>query len=120
MIELKLSQGVEPRKEMPVKQVTPGIAKIMGITHGQEAKLQNEHKPFSTPLELLKFVQRLRELSQGKPMGIKLGITHRHWFLAICKAMRQSGIVPDFITVMGWKLARRPPPGALPVIPEHC
>jgi glutamate synthase domain-containing protein 2 len=101
MIELKLSQGVEPRKEMPVKQLTPGIAKVMGIHHDQEAKLQSQHSHFSTPIELMHFIRELRELSGGKPVGLKLGLTHRYWFLALCKAMRQTGIMPDFITVDG-------------------
>ncbi|HEY9687423.1 MAG TPA: FMN-binding glutamate synthase family protein [Coleofasciculaceae cyanobacterium] len=101
MIELKLSQGVEPRKEMPVKQLTPGIAKVMGIHHDKEAKLQSQHSHFSTPIELMHFIRELRELSGGKPVGLKLGLTHRYWFLALCKAMRQTGIMPDFITVDG-------------------
>lgn len=101
MVELKLSQGVEPRKEMPVKHLTPGIAKVMGIRHYEEARLQAQHQYFNSPLELVEFVAELRELSDGKPVGVKLGITHKHSFLAICKAMRQTGIVPDFITVDG-------------------
>ena len=101
MIELKLSQGVEPRKEMPVKQLTPGIAKMMGIRPDEEPKLQDQHSHFSTPLELMRFVAELRELSGGKPVGLKLGLTHKHWFLAICKAMRQTHISPDFITIDG-------------------
>lgn len=101
MIELKLSQGVEPRKEMPVKQLTPGIAKLMGISHAQDAKLLTEHIEFSTPVELMNFVARLRDLSGGKPVGLKLGVTHKYWFLAICKAMLKTGILPDFITVDG-------------------
>ncbi len=101
MIELKLSQGVEPRKEMPVKQLTPGIAKLMGIHHQTEAKLSEQHANFSTPLELLYFIDELRHLSGFKPVGLKLGITHKHWFLAICKAMLKTGIIPDFITIDG-------------------
>lgn len=101
MVELKLSQGVEPRKEMPVKQLTPGIAKIMGIALDQEPKLQDKHAHFSTPIELMHFVAELRTLSGGKPVGLKLGLTHKHWFLALCKAMRQTGISPDFITIDG-------------------
>ena len=101
MIELKLSQGVEPRKEMPVRQLTSGMAKIMGLKLDQEPKLQEQHTAFSTPVELMRFIAELRTLSEGKPIGIKLGLTHKHWFLAICKAMRQTGITPDFITIDG-------------------
>jgi glutamate synthase domain-containing protein 2 len=101
MIEIKLSQGVEPRKEIPMPQVTPGLAKIMGIAEDWEARLQDGHSRFASPLGLIRFVEELRELSGGKPVGVKLGVTHKHWFLAICKAMRQTRICPDFITVDG-------------------
>jgi glutamate synthase domain-containing protein 2 len=101
MIEVKLSQGVEPRKEMPVKQVTPGIANMMGIRWSTQAVLQSEHSSFSSPVGLLNFVGRLRELSGGKPVGLKVGISHRHYFLSICKAMLKTGIWLDFISVDG-------------------
>jgi glutamate synthase domain-containing protein 2 len=101
MIEIKLSQGVEPRKEMPVKMLTPGIAKVMGIAFDQEPVLKEQHSRVSTPLELMDFIAELRKLSGGKPIGIKLGLTHKHSFLALCKAMRISGIMPDFITIDG-------------------
>lgn len=101
MVELKLSQGVEPRKEMPVRQLTPGIAKVLGIRPDQQPRLREQHAHFSSPVELMRFIAQLRELSGGKPVGLKLGLTHKHWFLAICKAMRRTGITPDFITVDG-------------------
>ena len=101
MIELKVSQGVQPRKEMPVREVTPGIAKVLGIPSGEEAKLQNSHVMFANPLQLLAFIQQLRQLSGGKPVGIKMGLSHKRWFLALCKAMRKSGILLDFITIDG-------------------
>lgn len=101
MIELKLSQGVEPRKEMPVKQVTAGIAKVLGVTWGRQAKLQDAHSAFDSPVELLLFIDQLRNLSGGKPIGIKIGLSHKRWFMAICKAMRKTGIAPDFITIDG-------------------
>jgi glutamate synthase domain-containing protein 2 len=101
MIEVKLSQGVEPCKNMPVKQVTTGIAKLMGIQWGTQAALQDEHSSFSSPIELLRFIQQLRNLSGGKPIGLKVGISHRQYFLAICKAMRKTGIFPDFVTIDG-------------------
>ncbi len=101
MIELKLSQGVEPLARMPVKEVTPGIAKLMGVNLYRQATLQNQHSAFSTPQELLAFIQELRVLSGGKPIGIKIGVSHRHYLLAICKAMLKTGILLDFITLDG-------------------
>lgn len=101
MLEIKLSQGVEPCKKMPVKQVTSGMTKIMGIRWDTQAKLQDGHSSFDSPIELIHFAQQLRVLSGGKPVGIKMGISHKHYFMAICKAMLKTGIFLDFITVDG-------------------
>ena len=59
------------------------------------------HSAFSTPIELLQFVDALRELSGGKPVGFKLCIGHPWELFAICKAMLETGITPDFIVVDG-------------------
>lgn len=101
MIELKLSQGVEPCQRMPVKEVTVGMAKLMGLESGDEAQLRSGHSAFSSPMELLAFVRLLRVLSNGKPIGLKLGVSHRQYFMAICKAMLKTRIYLDFITVDG-------------------
>ena len=37
----------------------------------------------------------------GKPVGFKLCLGRPHEFIAICKAMLESGIMPDFVTVDG-------------------
>jgi glutamate synthase domain-containing protein 2 len=50
---------------------------------------------------LCRFIAQLRELSGGKPVGFKLCVGKRREFLAICKAMLETGIAPDFITVDG-------------------
>ena len=59
------------------------------------------HKAFSTPLELMQFVAQLRELSGGKPAGFKLCIGRPSEFMAICKAIRELEIYPDFIVIDG-------------------
>jgi len=59
------------------------------------------HSAFSSPKELLSFVKQLRDLSDGKPVGFKLCIGRKDEFLAICKAMLETKITPDFITVDG-------------------
>jgi glutamate synthase domain-containing protein 2 len=59
------------------------------------------HGEFSTPIGLLEFVKRLRELSGGKPVGFKLCLGHKTEFMSICKAMIKTGIRPDFITIDG-------------------
>ena len=103
MIEIKLSQGAKPGHGgiLPAAKLTEEIAEIRHVPMGEDVVSPPAHSAFSTPMELLDFVERLRELSGGKPVGFKLCIGRRDEFLAICKAMKQSGKVPDFITVDG-------------------
>lgn len=103
MIEVKISQGAKPGHGgiLPAKKITPEIAAIRGVEMGKDVNSPPAHTAFSTPIGLLEFVARLRELSGGKPVGFKLCIGKRREFLAVCKAMLETGIVPDFITVDG-------------------
>ncbi len=103
MVEIKLSQGAKPGHGgiLPGAKVTPEIASIRNVTIGQTVHSPPSHSAFSTPIELLEFIQKLRELSGGKPIGIKLCVGYRSEFFALCKAMVQTKIKPDFITVDG-------------------
>jgi glutamate synthase domain-containing protein 2 len=103
MIEIKLSQGAKPGHGgiLPADKNTPEIAAIRGVRAGVQVDSPPVHDAFSGPLGLLEFVGFLRELSGGKPIGFKLSIGRKSEFLAICLAMRQSGVLPDFITVDG-------------------
>lgn len=103
MIEIKLSQGAKPGHGgiLPAAKLTAEIAKIRDVPMGQDVLSPPGHSAFSTPLELVEFIQLLREKSGGKPIGFKLCVGKRREFLAICKAMHETGIKPDFITVDG-------------------
>ena len=103
MIEIKLSQGAKPGHGgiLPAAKVTPEIAKIRLVEMGQDVISPPGHTAFSTPIEMMHFIQKLRDLSGGKPVGFKLCVGHKSEFLAICKAMIKTGIYPDFITVDG-------------------
>lgn len=103
MIEIKLSQGAKPGHGgvLPAAKVSPEIAITRGIPMGVDCISPPRHCAFSTPIELLEFVATLRQLSGGKPTGFKLCIGHPWEFLAICKAMMQTGIKPDFIVIDG-------------------
>jgi glutamate synthase domain-containing protein 2 len=103
MIEIKLSQGAKPGHGgvLPAAKVSPEIAKARGVALGQDCISPALHSAFSTPLELLHFIERLRTLSGGKPVGFKLCIGHPWELFAIAKAMMQTGITPDFIVVDG-------------------
>ena len=103
MIEVKLSQGAKPSHGgiLPASKVTPEIAAIRGVEPWKDVLSPPAHSEFTTPVGLLKFIQRLRELSNGKPVGFKLCIGKRREFFAICKAMQKTGILPDFIAIDG-------------------
>ena len=68
---------------------------------GEDCISPATHRAFSTPLEMMAFIGEMRRLSGGKPAGFKLCIGHPWEFLAICKAMLETGIYPDFIVVDG-------------------
>lgn len=103
MIEIKLSQGAKPGKGgiLPAPKVSKEIAEIRLVKPYKDVCSPPAHTSFSTPEGLLEFVQKIRELSGAKPTGFKLCLGYRHEFVAICKAIRKTGIHPDFITVDG-------------------
>jgi glutamate synthase domain-containing protein 2 len=103
MIEIKLSQGAKPGHGgiLPAAKVTQEIVAIRGVEMGKDVISPPAHSAFSTPTGLLEFVQTLRVVTGGKPIGFKLCLGKRREFLAIVKAMLKTGILPDFITVDG-------------------
>lgn len=103
MIEIKLSQGAKPGHGgiLPAEKVSQEISETRGVPMGQDCISPPRHSAFSTPLEMMAFIQQLRTLSGGKPVGFKLCIGHPWEFMAIVKAMLESGIVPDFIVIDG-------------------
>ena len=103
LIEVKLSQGAKPGHGgiLPAKKVTEEISAIRGVPMGQDVLSPPTHRAFSTPIGLLEFCDQLRQLSGGKPVGFKLCVGHWHEFLAICKAIEETGLAPDFISVDG-------------------
>jgi glutamate synthase domain-containing protein 2 len=103
MVEIKLSQGAKPGHGgmLPGPKVTPEISQARGVPVGVDCISPAAHSAFSTPIELMEFVAKLRELSGGKPTGFKLCIGHPWEWFAIVKAMLQTGITPDFIVVDG-------------------
>jgi glutamate synthase domain-containing protein 2 len=103
MIELKLSQGAKPGHGgiLPAKKLTPEIISIRGVSPGKDVISPPSHTAFSSPVGLLEFIAKLREYSGGKPVGFKLCLGKRREFLSICKAMIETQITPDFITIDG-------------------
>jgi len=103
MVELKLSQGAKPGHGgvLPGAKVTAEIAAARGVPVGLDCISPSRHSAFSTPIEMMHFIGTMRRLSGGKPAGFKLCVGHPWEFLAICKAMLETEIYPDFIVVDG-------------------
>lgn len=103
MIEVKISQGAKPGHGgvLPKDKITTEIAETRGVPMDRDCISPAFHSEFSNPIELLEFIQKLRTLSDGKPIGFKLCIGHAWEFAAIVKAMLKTGITPDFIVVDG-------------------
>jgi glutamate synthase domain-containing protein 2 len=103
MIEIKLSQGAKPGHGgvLPAAKVTKEISETRGVPMGQDCVSPARHSAFSTPRELMGFITQLRALSGGKPVGFKLCLGHPWEFMAMVKAMLETGVTPDFIVVDG-------------------
>jgi len=103
MIEIKLSQGAKPGRGgiLPAEKVTPEISRIRGVAIGEDCISPARHRAFSTPIEFMHFIAELRRLSDGKPLGFKLCVGQPWEFMGMVKAMRETGILPDFIVVDG-------------------
>ncbi|MGX1749768.1 FMN-binding glutamate synthase family protein [Glutamicibacter protophormiae] len=102
-ITIKISQGAKPGLGgvLPAAKITQEISEAREVPLGQDCISPASHPEFSTPREMLDFVALLRELSGGKPVGIKFCVGSRTDVMAICKAMLETGILVDYITVDG-------------------
>lgn len=102
-VSLKISQGAKPGigSVLPGAKVNAEIAKVRGVRQGETVVSPPFHRVYSTPRELVRFLARMRELADGKPVGFKLCVGSRTEFLAVCKAMLEEDSTPDFIVVDG-------------------
>jgi glutamate synthase domain-containing protein 2 len=103
MIEIKLSQGAKPGHGgvLPAAKVSEEISRARGVPMGQDCVSPARHTAFDTPLSLIKFLGQLRELSGGKPVGVKLCVGDPQEWFALVKAMLELDQTPDFVVVDG-------------------
>ncbi len=103
MIEIKLSQGAKPGHGgiLPGAKVSPEIAAARGVPVGQDCISPAAHSTFFTPIGLIEWAAQLRQLSGGKPVGIKLCVGQPHEVFAVMKAMLETGIRLDYIVIDG-------------------
>ncbi len=103
MIEIKLSQGAKPGHGgiLPAAKVSEEIAEARRVPANETCFSPPGHSAFDSPIGLLEYVTKLRELSGGKPVGFKLCVGNPREVFALCKAMVETKLLPDFITVDG-------------------
>ena len=103
MIEIKLSQGAKPGHGgiLPAKKNTQEIADIRGVEPGVDVMSLPYHTAFDSPDSMLRFVRRLRTLSNGKPVGIKMCLGDEQEVVELISHMKKINTYPDFITIDG-------------------
>ena len=101
-IEIKLSQGAKPGKGgvLPAAKVVPEIAKARRIPEGEDCISPNAHTEFTTPADLVAFVERIADRT-GLPVGIKAAIGDLEFYEELALIMAREGRGPDFIQVDG-------------------
>ena len=102
MFEIKMSQGAKPGKGgiLPGNKVTPEIAKIRGITPGEDSISPNAHPDIKSVKDIVTMVNRVREVT-GKPVGFKAVIGESLWLRDLFAEINRQGpeFAPDFITI---------------------
>lgn len=99
--ELKLAQGAKIRGgHLEGKKVTPEIARIRKVKPWKTVESPNRHRSFHDLPSMWAFVARLRELG-GKPVGVKVVIGSAEAADDLARAIFETGMGPDFITIDG-------------------
>lgn len=103
MIEIKFSQGAKPGHGgiLPAIKNTPEIAKIRSVEPGTQVDSPPSHSAFSDFDGMISFIQKVRDLSEGKPVGIKFCVGNNEEIEAMIKAFADANNYPDFISVDG-------------------
>ena len=104
MIEIKLSQGAKPGHGgiLPAAKVTAEIAATRGVPMGEDCISPARHRAFSTPLRADALHRRASpafERQAGRASSSASASPGSSWRMV--KAMRETGIMPDFIVVDG-------------------
>lgn len=97
-IEIKIGQGTKPGMggHLPGSKVTPEIAAVRGKPLGRDVISPSRFPGIDSKEDLKALVDRLREESEGRPIGIKIAAGRIEKDLEFCVF---AG--PDFITIDG-------------------
>ena len=103
MIEIKFSQGAKPGHGgiLPAVKNTEEIARIRSVVPFTQVDSPPGHSAFSNYEEMIVFIQRVRDLSGGKPVGIKLCVGNNEEIETMMQAFSDANNYPDFISVDG-------------------
>ena len=97
-IEIKIGQGTKPGMggHLPGSKVTPEIAAIRNKPLGEDVISPSKFPDINTKEDLKALVTKLREESDGRPIGIKIAAGKLERDLEFCVFAE-----PDFITIDG-------------------
>lgn len=97
-IEIKIGQSAKPGLggHLPGSKVTKEIAQIRGFKEGEDIISPSHFEEIKTKEDLKKKVDYLREVSEGRPIGIKLAAGNIEADLEVAVFAD-----PDFITIDG-------------------
>ncbi|CAM1361224.1 Glutamate synthase domain-containing protein 2 [Tenacibaculum sediminilitoris] len=103
MIEIKFSQGAKPGHGgiLPAKKNTKEIAEIRSVEPFTRVDSPPAHDAFSNFDEMVAFIQQVRELSGGKPVGIKFCVGDNDEIETMIKTFADANNYPDYIAVDG-------------------
>ena len=95
-VEIKIGQAAKPGLggHLPASKVTEEIAKIRGIPPGSPSVSPGRYSGIEEPDDLRREVDRVRELLEGRPVGVKITAGHVEADLAVVLAA-----APDFVTI---------------------
>lgn len=97
-IEIKIGQGTKPGMggHLPGNKVTPEIAAIRNKPLGQDVISPSRFPGINSKEDLKALVAKLREESEGRPIGVKIAAGRIEKDLEFCVFAE-----PDFITIDG-------------------
>jgi glutamate synthase domain-containing protein 2 len=97
-VEIKIGQSTKPGMggHLPAEKVTPEIAALRGFPEGHDIVSPAHFEDILTPDDLKRKVAWLREMSGGRPIGIKLAAGNIEQDLEVAVFAK-----PDFITIDG-------------------
>ena len=101
-IEIKLSQGAKPGLGgvLPVKKITPEIARIRGIPRDRDCISPSSHSAFRDVDSMLDFVEDLADAT-GLPVGIKSAVGLLDFWHELAEEMVKGERGVDYIAIDG-------------------